>query len=52
VGKFADLVLLDRSPLASEDNLLNFKVDQVWIAGRCYFQRGRNECDVISNESR
>ncbi|WP_414728991.1 amidohydrolase [Zhongshania aliphaticivorans] len=51
-GKLADLVLLDRDPLASDDNLLNFKVDQVWIAGRCYFQRDRNECDVISNESR
>ncbi len=52
VGKLADMVLLDRNPLANDEDLLNFKVDQVWIGGRCYFQRGRNECNVISNESR
>ena len=31
VGKIADLVLLDRDPLAGDDSLLNFKVDRVWI---------------------
>ena len=52
VGKLADLVLLDRDPLANDDNLLNFKVDKVWIAGRCYYQRDRNKCDVIADTSR
>jgi predicted amidohydrolase YtcJ len=48
VGKLADLVLLDRDPLAGDDNLLNFKVDKVWIGGRCYFQRGADQCSVAS----
>lgn len=44
VGKIADMVLLDRSPLDGDDSLLNFKVDKVWIGGRCYFQRGADQC--------
>ena len=47
VGKIADLVLLDRDPLGGDDNLLNFKVDRVWIGGRCYFQRGADQCSEV-----
>ena len=49
VGKIADLVLLDRDPLAGDDSLLNFKVDRVWIGGRCYFQRGADQCSEAGN---
>ncbi|MBW2942549.1 amidohydrolase [Zhongshania aquimaris] len=49
VGKIADLVLLDRDPLAGDDSLLNFKVDRVWIGGRCYFQRGADQCSEARN---
>jgi predicted amidohydrolase YtcJ len=48
VGNLADLVLLDRDHLAGDDNLLNFKVDKVWIGGRCYFQRGADQCSEAS----
>ncbi len=43
-GKLADLVLLDRDPLLGPEQLLNFKVDQLWIGGRCYYQRGQSQC--------
>ncbi|WP_286694777.1 amidohydrolase [Spongiibacter sp. UBA1325] len=43
-GKLADMVLLDRDPLRGPEQLLNFKVDQLWIGGRCYYQRDQQQC--------
>ena len=43
-GKLADMVLLDRDPLQGPEQLLNFKVEQLWIGGRCYYQRDQQQC--------
>jgi predicted amidohydrolase YtcJ len=48
VGKQADFVLLDRNPLGKNSDLLNFKVEKVWIGGRCYFELGSRHCSFAA----
>lgn len=43
-GKLADMVLLDRDPLLGPQQLLDFKVEQLWIGGRCFYQRDQSQC--------
>ena len=39
-GKFADFVVLDRSPLDIEpSDLRSLKVLETWVAGRCVYRR-------------